>query len=250
MLQRRQYFVLDSAGILRQCLAGAGEQQGTKIKAVRQASLRLRRRHARGGFSPKRDGMGRGGDTLPRVAPAVQTRTGRARHRLSRRAPAAVAPSRHAARSRRHGGCGRRSSPRSARLRATNRQRWQSSGSRSAHMTQTRDRAIGVEQAAEAGSVFRPRRHRFVVGDAIAIEAIVARPAAQCVAHRRIADPQPPAMPRASFARTTERSANRARVRTSATRFTPASRSSARKRSSAILEWPMLNRSNDGMVVN
>jgi hypothetical protein len=46
----------------------------------------------------------------------------------------------------------------------------------------------GVEQAAEAGSVFRPRGHRFIVGDAIAIEAVVARPAAQRVARRGIAD--------------------------------------------------------------
>ena len=57
-----------------------------------------------------------------------------------------------------------------------------------AHDTDTRSRRR-VEQAAEACLVFGPCRHGFVVGDAVAIKAVIARPAAERLAHRRIADP-------------------------------------------------------------
>ena len=173
---------------------------------------------------------------------------------LAHRVPTAAVRSPHAARSCRRAGCGRRSSRAPASARATSRQRWQSSGSRSAHIRQMRPLRAGASaphrpEAFEPGSEFRLPRHRLVIGNAVAIELRVARPAAERVAVRQIADALArQAAPPRFLPENHGQKRDTGVERTSATAFTPAARSIATKRSAGMLEWPMLKRSNAGMA--
>jgi hypothetical protein len=91
-----------------------------------------------------------------------------------------------------------------------------------------------IHYTLETDHEFRPRSHRLVVGDAVAIKLWIARAAAERVTQRKISD---------ALARKPLRQRENGTERTSATAVTPALVSRAMKRSAGRLEWPMVRRS-------
>ncbi len=132
--------------------------------------------------------------------------------------------------------------PRSASARATNRQRWQSSGSRSAHVMQTRCRAagrvtgrgpIGIQDAPPSPRSRRRRRGR---------GRLRGRPPRESPYGRSHAFLLQPGRERRSR-KTTESGATPASSARRRSRSRRRLAASPTKRSIGMLEWPMLNRS-------
>ena len=143
MRQRRQRRLSSSVpGILRQRRSGMPRAAKRTKQGERNAHLNSPcRRAARGTFSPKCDGA-RPATIRCRESLVLSSCEQVAGVAVERQQP--LFGRRMRLDRCRHAGCGRRQSPRSARRRATSKQRWQSSGSRSAHIRQTRDVRRGV----------------------------------------------------------------------------------------------------------
>jgi len=223
--------------------ATAGTAAASKRSANRRAAASItdpRRRPSAfcRPVSPPYSGTRRrapGGDTLPLFARSVQLRRGRPRRpkepRLGR------------CKSRRHAKYARLSAPGRRAPRATRRPRWQSSGSRSAHIRHRQCRA--------GSAVSRPRPARKLGVRAIAYSRLYRHNrakdrAAGRRAHRRTGDrrccPWPEA-PRDSLLRTRSKTvmpAPSARRQPLRRRRRAASRRSDRRQD---WKWPMLNRS-------
>ena len=265
--ERRQRLRIERAGrrrIERVGILAAGARRGSVLRERRTQSGAEHKQNGKNGRerashrqlsstdfaphclpSPDTRRRGRGGDTLPLFARPVQLRRGRQVVAVELQQAAVRSP--HAARSCRRSRIWPMVKPRAASARATNRQRWQSSGSRSAHIRQMRP-----GQPVRDSAPHRQRAVRAPLGNRPAAPSPHSRQrrrnrdrgfAAGRRARRRKAD-------RSCLSRQQRLSRflpeNQGQKRdtgverTSAIALTPAARSIATKRSAGMLEWPML----------